>query len=622
MVADATAADAAAADAAASAVASAADSAAPAASAVPYVLVADDDALDAWEAALPPPPAPLVLGVDTETTGLDPLKDRIRFLQVAASAPAGHPVLVLDLQAYAGDRAALPARLGRLLARGTLRVLQNAKFDRKFLAAAGVPLPQPVFDTLLAAQVLRTASGPARLALDELARYFLGQAVSKKEQASDWSGPISASQLAYAARDAQVLLPLHGVLAARLDKEGLARCADLEFACMDAVADMELGGIRLDLAQWEALRADTTRARDAALDRVYAVTGRPLVQTSLFGDPVAYGPDLESRRHLLSLLHRHGVPVDDTSRHALLPYADRPLVAAVLDWRKAQKSLTAFLRAMPSAVHPADGRVHAQYQQIGASSGRMSCFAPNIQQIPRDPAFRRCFVPDPGNVLLVADYAQVELRVAAEVADDARMTAAFAAGEDLHRLTAALVSGKPADAVTKAERQAAKAVNFGLLYAMGARGLAVYAAEQYGVDLSLEEAERFRARFFDAYRGIAAWQRVLRDRPAAEARTLAGRRIPLPPDAPLSMRCNLPVQGTAADIVKIALGALSRALAGTGVRIVAAVHDEILLEAPEADAAPVADLLKRVMEDAERRLLRKVPALAEVAVARSWADKA
>ncbi len=609
-----------------------------------FLLVSDDAVLDVWLAALPaasstasasPSAAPLVFGVDTETTGLDPLSDRVRFLQVAASAPVGHPVLLLDLPAYfaspaspghPADRPSRAARVSSLLARASLRVLQNAKFDRKFLAAEGVALPSPVFDTMLAAQLLRMPEGPLRASLDELVRFYLGEALSKKEQASDWSGHLRDEQLVYAARDAAVLLPLHRELAARLDRHGLVRAAAIEFACMGAVADMELAGIRLDLVAWAALRDATTLARDEALDRVYAVVGRPLVQTSLFGDAVAYGPDLESRKHLLDLLHAHGIPAADTSRHALHPYADRPLVAALLDWRKAQKSLSAFLVALPSAVHPETGRLHPQYAQIGASSGRMACGSPNIQQIPRDPAFRRCFVPDPGHVFLVADYAQVELRVAAEIAGDERMTAAFREGADLHRLTASLLSGKPPADVAKAERQAAKAVNFGLLYAMGARGLQDYAAEQYGVSLTLPEAERFRARFFEAYAGIAAWQRALAARPAsaapAETRTLSGRRIPLAPGTPLSTLCNLPVQGTAADIVKIALGELSRELSGSRVRIVAAVHDEILLEAPEEDADRVAALLKRVMEDAEAGLLRKVPALADVAVARSWAEKA
>jgi len=603
-----------------------------------FLFVTDDAVLDAWTAALPAAPAtpaapaaPLVFAVDTETTGLDPLSDRVRLLQIAASAPAGHPVLLLDLPAYLAsppspghpaDRAARLARLSALLARASLRVLQNAKFDRKFLASAGIDLTSPIFDTMLAAQLLRAPDGPQRASLDELVRFYLGDALSKKEQASDWSGHLRDEQLVYAARDVTVLLPLHRELAARLDRHGLTRVAAIEFACLGAVADMELAGVRLDLTCWSALRAETERARDEALERVYAVVGRPLLQTSLFGDAVAYGPDLESRKHLLDLLHAHGIPATDTSRHALHPYADRPLVAAVLDWRRVQKSLSAFLLSLPSAVHPADGRLHPQYAQIGASSGRMSCGSPNIQQIPRDPAFRRCFVPDTGHVFLVADYAQVELRVAAEIASDERMTRAFRDGIDLHRLTASLLSGKATDDVTKSERQAAKAVNFGLLYAMGARGLQDYAAEQYGVAMTLPEAERFHARFFEAYAGIAAWQRALAARPPAESRTLSGRRIPLPPATPLSTLCNLPVQGTAADIVKIALGELSRELAGSRVRIVAAVHDEILLEAPEEDAERVAALLRRVMEEAESGLLRKVPAAAEVATARSWAEKA
>ena len=569
----------------------------------------------------------LVFGVDTETTGLDPLKDRVRFLQVAAGGTTAgggedYPVLLVDLFAWQGDPATRARLLSELLGRASLRVLQNAKFDRKMLATLGVRLPGPVFDTMLAAQLLRTPAGPQRASLDELVHSYLGGTLSKKEQASDWSGPIREEQLVYAARDARTLLPLYRELRTHLDKAGLGRAADLEFACMGAVADMELAGIRLDLARWSALREETERARDEALARVYAYTGRPLMQISFFGEAVAFGPLLDSRNYLLDLLHANGVPVKDTSRHELYPYAAEPLVAAILDWRKAQKSLSAFLLSLPDAVHPVTGRLHPKYGQIGASSGRMSCSAPNIQQIPRDPAFRRCIVPDPGCVFLVGDYSQVELRVAAQFANDARMIEAYRNGEDLHRLTASLMSGKPAAQVTKEERQAAKAVNFGLVFAMGAHGLQSYAAEQYGVAMTLDEAEHFRNRFLSTYKGIAAWQKALRDHSPIESRTLSGRRIPLEPGAQLSLLCNLPVQGTAADIVKIALGRLSERFAGTRVRIVAAVHDEILLEAPEAEAEATAQQLKEVMEAAERSLLHKVPPAADVSVAHSWADKA
>ena len=181
-----------------------------------------------------------MFGVDTETTGLDPLRDRVRFLQVAAGAKGDggvRPVLLVDLASWRDDRAALPGLLSRLLARPALRVLQNARFDRKMLATSGIELPGPVFDTMLAAQLLRTPEGPLRVGLDELVRYFLGETLAKKEQASDWSGPIRPEQLDYAARDAQVLLPLYRELRTRLDVAGLSRVAALEFDCMAAVAD-------------------------------------------------------------------------------------------------------------------------------------------------------------------------------------------------------------------------------------------------------------------------------------------------------------------------------------------------------------------------------------------------
>lgn len=155
----------------------------------------------------------------------------------------------------------------------------------------------------------------------------------------------------------------------------------------------------------------------------------------------------------------------------------------------------------------------------------MSCGGPNIQQIPRDKQFRACFTAPAGSKLVIADYSQIELRVVAEISKDRRMIEAYRNGEDLHRLTASLLTGKRIEEVLKAERQSAKAVNFGLVFAMGARGLQGYASETYGVDMSLEQAEQFRNRFFQAYQGVAAWHKQLQDHPPRESRTLAGRKF-------------------------------------------------------------------------------------------------
>ena len=250
----------------------------------------------------------------------------------------------------------------------------------------------------------------------------------------------------------------------------------------------------------------------------------------------------------------------------------------------------------------------------------MSCSMPNIQQIPRSKAFRACFAAPPGRKLIIADYSQIELRVVAEITGDATMTAAYRRGDDLHRLSASLMLGKSIDAINPEERQAAKAVNFGLIYAMGAAGLKQYSMQSYGVNITLEQAEEFRSRFFKAYTGIAHWHNELKKSNATQSRSLTGRKFTFSPNAGLAGLCNTPVQGTAADIAKKALGLLAERLRGSDTYIIGVVHDEILLEAPERDAHSAAALLKATMEEAGNSILKNVPCQADVSVAGNWGE--
>ena len=556
-----------------------------------------------------------VIAVDTETTGLDPHSDRLRLVQIALDNGL---VLVIDCFPFLPK--GLPF-LSALLSSNVIKVFQNAKFDLQFLLAQGITVQLPLFDTMLAAQLLQSSGGPTRVNLAALATHYLGMDLPKEEQKSNWSGKLRSEQLEYAGRDAEILLKLRDAMLPALRKNRLNEVARQEFACVRAVAQMEYRGIHLDLDRWDMLRRKTEAARDVALGTLYGYAGQPMVQTSLFGNDVTLGQNFDSNRQVLALLHRNGIDVEDTTHHSLAPHLNHPFVAALSEYRRTSKALSTFLNPLPGMVHPSTGRLHPRYGQNGAWSGRMSCGGPNIQQIPRDAAFRICFTAPQGRKLVIADYSQIELRVAAEIARDERMIAAYGTHDDLHRLTASLVSGKPLADVTKQDRQAAKAVNFGLIYAMGAKGLQAYAQDTYGQSMTLEEAAQFRDRFFTAYEGIASWHRRLRQHPPRESRTLAGRKHTYREASGLSGLTNTPVQGSAADIVKQALGQLVDALAPTKAFLVAMVHDEILIEADEHEADDVAQLLKKTMEQAGARYLKRVPAVAEVQVADSWAEK-
>src|SRR5262249_45030351 len=264
-------------------------------------------------------------------------------------------------------------------------------------------------------------------------------------------------------------------------------------------------------------------------------------QAALFAaSPVTI--NLDSPAQVLQALQALGIPVASTAKWALAPLAEAfPVVKALLDYRTVRKALT-IARALPTHMHPVTGRLHPTYWQLGAATGRFSCSDPNLQQMPRTAAFRCGVVARPGCRLVLADYSQIELRVMAALSQDPRMLAAYQTGEDLHCLTAALLLDKPIDQVTTGERQAAKAVNFGLIYAMGPESLRAYAQQSYGVTLTLEQARTFHQRFFEAYAGVAQWQQRIREAmPVMESRTLSGRRRQSAPPPLIATLYNPPV---------------------------------------------------------------------------------
>ena len=556
-----------------------------------------------------------VLAIDTETTGLDPLNDRLRLIQIASF---GNPVYVIDYWKCTENDKKI---LYDLFSSNSVKVFQNAKFDINFLKSEGFVINGQVFDTMLAARLLRTPQGPPGYSLAAISEFFLGENLPKEEQTSDFSGELRTEQIEYAARDASILLELRSVMAPALKANELVEIAAIEFNCTKAIADIEYNGISIDHEKWDIL---TRKTRENLLDserKLLSFAGNTVIQPDFFGNETNISINLNSNQDILDLLSKNGVKVPDTSKYSLSPYKSHPVVESLYEYRKSAKLLSGFLEPLPGFINSKTGRIHAHYGQIGAYSGRMSCTSPNMQQIPRDQEIRSCFIPAKGNKFIIADYSQIELRVAAQIAGDERMIEAYKKGGDLHRLTASLITGTPIEKVTSEQRQAAKAVNFGLIFAMGARGLQAYAGDTYGVEMSLEEAESFRERFFNAYKGIRQWHDSIKARPPRVSRSLTGRRYFFGEDTGIAALYNTPVQGTAADIVKRALGMLMDTLKGTGAGIVAVVHDEILLEVPESEAEETALLLKNTMEAAGDGFMTDVPLVAEAHLASSWAEK-
>lgn len=562
-----------------------------------------------------------VLGVDSETTGLDPHKNRMRLLQIAGE---DQPVLLIDLFALTSEEEW--TRLEHFFLEDRILIFQNARFDLKFLARYRIFPRGPLFDTMIAAQLLDASEEKRSHSLQSLVKRYLGESLPKEMQTSNWSAPrLTPQQLLYAARDAAVLLPLRQALIPKLKEKKLVSIAKIEFDCIPAVAAMEYRGIPLSRERFSLLRKELeeeqSETRRKLLEALHqGPQGKRSGQKSLFEDPQMVNPD--SPKQIVQALQWQGIPLKSSSRKELEKLAPRfEVIRLLLAYRHAAKAVQAFGKSLERFRHPLTERLHPRYSQLRTPTGRFTCSAPNIQQIPRDIRFRNCFEAPPERMLVIGDYSQIELRVAAEISGDPRMIRAYRDGEDLHALTAALLTEKSPDQVLLRERQLAKAVNFGLIYAMGAAGLKSYAEGTFGIPMTDEEARNFRKRFFHAYPGIAAWHEGERVSPSKELRTLGGRRRLCGPSETLPGRLNTPVQGTAADMLKLALGLLFFRLSFQEDYLVGCVHDEILLECPEYRGEEAAAILKESMEEAGAKLLPRVPVEAKVVLGKSWGDK-
>lgn len=556
-----------------------------------------------------------VMAIDTETTGLVVFTSQLRLLQIATY---NTPVFVIDLFKISNEDKQVIKKIMKL---NNTKILQNAKFDLKFLNYNGYIVEGNIFDTMIAGQLLRSNSGPFRVNLAELSRFYLGNELNKEEQTSDFSSELTTSQLQYAAKDAHILLELREVMQSDLRKAKLEKIAEIEFSCIYAIVDMELTGMKIDLNPLSAYTLLVEKQVQHYHDILDSYIVNKVVQQTFFGVEQSSSINFNSQKQVLTFLNENDIFLDDTSQSSLASYADHPIIIALKNYRKASKLYGSFLQPLPKSINSKTGRIHASYSQIGASSGRMSCHKPNMQQVPRDKKFREMFIPGKGNCFIIADYSQVELRIAAEIANDPRMIKAYKENEDLHKLTASLITNSPIDTITKEQRQSAKAVNFGLIFGMGSRGLMNYSRDTYGIDIKLEQADLFRNEYFRAYTGIKAWHNKLKRNPPTSAKSITGRRYFYSEKTGFSSFCNTPVQGSAADILKIALGNLYKKIKYSDVHIVAVVHDEIIIECKEENAIQTRDTLQKVMENAGFNFLTSVPLVADIQIASSWAEK-
>src|SRR5215210_4160604 len=442
------------------------------------------------------------LGFDTETTELDPYEGSLRLVQLST----GRDTKVIDLKPFAerGDLRTAPelAPLRDLLAASKpIKVAHNAKFDAKWVKHHLGTEIGGIFDTLLASQLIAAGDQDRRHNLAEVVSFFLGVELDKSEQISDWNAAeLSPSQIQYAAKDAAIMVALREKIVERLRQDELVKVAKLEFDCVMPIAAMELNGFYLDEARWREQLEKVKKEQEIVALELQKMLSAGVAQASLFGITEI---NLDSQAQVSDALKNLGVPVPETTRGwQLQPLAnDFPVVAKLLEYRGVAKSLSSFGENILEFIKPKTGRIHSDFRQIGAPTGRFSCSNPNLQQIPHEEEYRRCFRAPEAKKLIIADYSQIELRILADFSRDQNFIKAFVSGEDFHTTAAAQVFNVKPEEVTPAQRSFAKRLNFGVVYGIGSQRFALMTG------LSQTNAEDIMRRYFATYRGLDAWLR-------------------------------------------------------------------------------------------------------------------
>jgi len=604
------------------------------------------------------------IAVDTETTGLDPLVDQVRLLQIGTRDFA----LIIDLDGWRhpGKRpvdwtAPGLAEVKAFLEGSSRKVLQNAAFDLNFLRGEGIALGGPIFDTMIAAKVVNNGTG-SKNDLGSLVQRVLNVELPKELQKANWAGHISGEMIGYAARDVVVLPWLADDLLTALrgnaleDGRSLLDIFQLEMRVLRPISAMQWNGFGFDqlgalelrdrlIEESEALKlvflenldlqikankpdeSDVWLPRDAdgSINTREKDSGSIRLGTKRYKGFNPRSPRQMAQRFddagILLPPDEKGAPSLDQNLLAFLR-PEYELIDQYLTWKSSVTKVSNIDKLLDS-IGP-DGRIHCNYRQMGTETGRLSAASPNLQQVNRGADFRSKFVAAPGYALVVADFSQVELRVCAELSGEALMTAAYIAERDLHTETASLIAHVPFEEVTKAQRSSAKVANFALLYGAGPATLRKQAVAQYGIDMEMDEAQEIVQGFRNAYPTLYAWQQSEGTKTTKAVFTALGRRrILVGFNDKYTTRINTQVQGTAGDIAKIAIDLVWRqiCLAPVGdARLIAMVHDEIVLEVREDQAEMWGAILKESMESAGAQICKKVPIVAEVSWGKTWAD--
>ncbi|MDB2593964.1 DNA polymerase I [Porticoccaceae bacterium] len=595
-----------------------------------YQTVLTQQQLDSWVTKIKS--APLV-AVDTETTSLDYMQAQLVGVCVAvepgqaAYIPFGHDYLGAPAQL---SQDTVLAQLKPLLEDPDIKkVGQNLKYDMSVLAQHGIDLQGVAFDTMLESYVLDSVA--TRHDMDSLATEYLGETtISFSDVAGKGASQLTFNQVSleeaapYAAEDADITLRLHQTLWPEVCKHPTLEKVfnDIELPLLPVLSRIERTGALVDGTLLFQQSSELAERLGELEIEAWDLAGQQFNLAS----PKQLGEILFEKLQI-PVLKKTAKGAPSTKEEVLQELAlDYPLPKVLLEHRSLAKLKSTYTDKLPTMINPASKRIHTSYHQAGTATGRLSSSDPNLQNIPvRTPEGRRvrqAFIAAPGCKMVAADYSQIELRIMAHLSEDPSLLKAFAEGQDIHRATAAEVFAVPADQVTADMRRSAKAINFGLIYGMSAFGLARQ------LNIGRKQAAEYIELYFQRYPGVQSYMNNIRHTAAEQGyvETAFGRRLYLPEiNARNGMRrqaaertaINAPMQGTAADIIKLAMIHVDDWLQNSDLQsqMIMQVHDELVLEVPESELEAVKQGLNDLMANAASLL---VPLVVDVGVGDNW----
>ena len=576
--------------------------------------------------------AATVYAFDTETTGLDVMT--VDLVGMSFAVAPGEAWWVPVAGGPWADEQALLGRFAHIFADPDKTVVaHNFKYDYKMLARRGVIIANQIFDTMVAHYLVQPEGGHG---LNRLAETDLGYApiaietlIGKKGKNQKTMADLDPTAITdYACEDVDIALQLQATFDPQLDTHNARRLfEDVEMPLVRILADIELTGVRIDAERLQAYSIELAEKINALDAEIQDLAGKAFNVDS----PRQLGPilfeDLDIPAGRLKKTKTGQYPTGEDVLAKLAHH--HPIIDKILEYRKLRKLRSTYVEPLPGLIHAETGRVHTHYMQTVAATGRLSSNNPNLQNIPiRTPEgreIRRAFVPaSADHVLLAADYSQVELRVAAALSADPGLVEAFVSGDDIHAATAGKVFGVGIDEVTREQRSQAKAVNFGILYGQGAFGLA------NTLGISRREAKSIIDAYFAQFTALQQFtaDAVEKVRTTGYAETILGRRRLLPDihSSNATVRAfaernavNAPIQGSAADIIKVAMVNIDRAMrsAGFKARMIMQVHDELVFDVPRNEVDAMTALIREHMESAVEL---PVPLVVDMSSGEDWLE--